>query len=267
MSSSNLIPRYNQVDQLTRGLDLPFVALQEEHLFVMAEALVLAWNDLLISQGATLRTGSEAEINALMATRLSQLIDEHSLWEQMVRSVTRGTETVSFDGGHLEKRPDLSIHLTARNPAFPLIVECKLIDAPRRKTAELYCDQGLRRLLSGEYSWATREAFMLAYVRDGSSVASALNPLLAASRTRQPQPYTIEDMPTPIAFGSLDLARTRHGRLFRYPTRPTPRDDPGTITLWHLWLTSVVPQTTASQATNLTIETDALNNSAPATIS
>ena len=48
-----------------------------------------------------------------MATRLNRLLDEHPLWEQMVRSVTRGSETLSFDGVHLEKRPDLSIHLTA----------------------------------------------------------------------------------------------------------------------------------------------------------
>ncbi len=226
-------------------MDLPFVALREEHLLVVAEVLVLAWSDLLSSESATLRTGSEAEINALMATRLSQLIDEHPLWEQMVRSVTRGTETLSFDGVHLEKRPDLSIHLTARNPAFPLIVECKLIDAPSRKTVELYCDRGLRRFLSGDYAWATREAFMLAYVRDGSSVASALSPLLATSRTRHPQPYTVEDMPTPVALSSLDLARSRHGRIFRYPTRSSARDVPGPIALWHLWLSAVVPQASA----------------------
>ena len=236
MTSSSLSPRHNQVDLLTRGLDLPFEALQEEHVLFFAEVLVIAWNDLLRSEPTTLLNGTEAEINALMETRLGQLLEELPLWEQMVRCVTRGKETLSFDGTHLEKRPDLSVHLTARNQAFPLVVECKLIDEPNRKGADLYCDHGLKRFLTGEYSWATQEALMLAYVRDGSSIASALSPFLSRSQSRKPQPYAIEDLPSAVAPATSDLARSRHRRLFRYPTRSPPRDFPGTITLWHLWV-------------------------------
>lgn len=241
MTSSSVSPRHNQIDFLTRGLDLPFPALRDEHLFVIADVLVVAWAGLLQSHPTTLLTGTEAEINALMETRLGQLLDEHPLWEQMVRCVTRGKETLSFDGGHLEKRPDLSIHLTNRNQAFPLIVECKLIDAFSRKGADLYCDNGLRRFLTGEYGWATREAFMMAYVRDGATIASALNPFLAKSRTRTPQPYLIEEMPIAVASDGSDLASSRHERLFHYPTRTPPRDVPGAITLWHLWVPMKVP--------------------------
>ena len=236
MTSLRSSPRPNQIDLLTCGLDLPFAAMQEEHLIVVAEVLGMAWTDLLRSNPATLRTGTEAEINALMETRLGRLIEEYLPWEQMVRCVTRGKETLSFDGSHLEKRPDLSIHLTTRNQAFPLVVECKLIDAPGRKGADLYCDNGLMRFLTGEYGWGTREAFLMAYVRDGSSIASALNPLLSGSRSRNPQPYLIEQMPSAVMPSASDLARSRHGRPFRYPTRSPPRDAPGSITLWHLWM-------------------------------
>lgn len=231
-----LDPRHNQIDLLTRGLELPFDALREEHLSAVTDVLVIAWTDLLRSHRTTLLSGTEAEINALMETRLGQLLDEHPLWEQMVRCVTRGKETLSFDGAHLEKRPDLSIHLTARSQAFPLIVECKLIDAPNRKGADLYCSNGIGRFVKGDYGWATQEAFMLAYVRDSSSISSALNPILTASRSPVPGPYVIEEMPRAILPSSRDLARSRHGRPFRYPTRSPPRDTPGTITLWHLWL-------------------------------
>ncbi len=236
MILSSISPRPDQIDFLTRGLALPFPAIRDEHLSVIADVLVAAWNDLLQSHPATLLSGTEAEINSLMEARLGQLLDEHALWEQMVRCVTRGKETLSFDGSHLEKRPDLSIHLTDRNQAFPLIVECKLIDAKNRKGADLYCDNGLKRFLTGEYGWATQEAFMMAYVRDGTSIASALSPFLVKGRVSNPEPYLIEDMPVALTLNGSDLARSRHGRGFRYPTRQPPLDVPGTITLWHLWV-------------------------------
>lgn len=241
MTSSSVSPRPDQIDFLTRGLDLPFTAVRDEHLSVIADVLAAAWGDLLQSHPATLLSGTEAEINALMEARLGQLLDDHSLWEQMVRCVTRGKETLSFDGSHLEKRPDLSIHLTDRNQAFPLIVECKLIDAQNRKGADLYCENGLKRFLTGEYGWATQEAFMMAYVRDGTSIASALSPFLAKGRSSNPEPYLIENMPVAVTLNGSDLARSRHGRRFRYPTRRPPRDLPGAITLWHLWVPVEAP--------------------------
>lgn len=236
MTSAARSPRPEQIDELTRGLDLPFASLQQEHLEVISEVLALAWSDLLQSCPTVLLTGSESEVNALMETRLCALLDEHVLWAQLVRSVSRGKETVSFDGGHLEKRPDLSIHLSARNPSFPLVVECKLIDTSSGKGQDLYCKKGLARFLSGEYGWATREAVMLAYVRDRSTIASCLTPLLTADLNRSPSLYAVAEPPAAICLGTLDLALSRHGRNFRYPDRTAPHDDPGDISLWHLWL-------------------------------
>lgn len=239
MTSLASSPRLNQIDELTRGLELPFAALHDEHLAAIAEVLAAAWAELSRTQAITLLTGSEAEVNALMETRLTQMLEEHPIWEQLVRNVTRGKETLSFDGRHLEKRPDISIHLSARTPAFPLVVECKLIDAATRKGHDLYCDNGLKRFLTGEYAWATREAFMLAYVRDNSTINSALAPFLTASQQRRPEPYAIEELPASGELPSLDLARSRHGRSFRYPTRAAPGDDPGSIAVWHLWLPTI----------------------------
>ncbi|MEQ9151879.1 MAG: hypothetical protein RLO06_10380 [Parvibaculum sp.] len=236
MTAGSSVPRPEQIDELTRGIELPLAALHEEHLALIADMIALAWGDLALNRARTLAMGSEAEINALLEARLSRLLDEHPLWEQLVRSVARGKETVSFNGAHLEKRPDLSIFLSGRSPTFPLVVECKLIDAPDGKSGTLYCNNGLRRFLTGEYGWSGRDGFMLAYVRDQSTIESCLLPLLAAGRTAKPDPFALRDWPVESGDGVLDLAATRHDRAFRYLNREAPADAPGPIAVWHLWL-------------------------------
>ena len=215
---------------------MPFAGIHNDHLQVIAEGISTAWADLRATQSATLQTGTEAEINALMQARLSRLLDEDRIWALLVRAVTRGTESLSFDGRHLEKRPDLSIHLTLRNSAFPLVVECKLIDPENQKGCALYCDNGLMRFLNGEYAWATREAIIIGYVRDGSSVSSALTPFLKASQEACPKPYQIEELPLRVLQLSMDLERSRHGRDFTYPAQKPSNNAPGEIAVWHLWL-------------------------------
>ena len=134
----------------------------------------------------------------------------------------------------LEKRPDLSIHLTDRNPSFPLIVECKLIDASSDKRVKLYCDDGLLRFVRGDYGWATREAFMLAYVRDGSTISSCLGPFLAQNREKQPDIYLTDVLPEAVVESDIYLARSSHNREFRYIDQS--RGSPGAIAIWHLWI-------------------------------
>ncbi|MFS4439518.1 hypothetical protein ACMA5I_15020 [Paracoccaceae bacterium GXU_MW_L88] len=240
MTSGSSVPRLEQIDELTRGIKLPLAALHEEHLSLIAEVVAQAWDDLSRTQLGTLAVGSEAEINALLEARLSHLIDENPLWEQLVRSVVRGKETISFNGAKLENRPDLSIFLSGRSPAFPLAVECKLIDASNGKSGTLYCKNGLCRFLAGEYAWTGRDAFMLAYVRDQSTFESCLLPILAAGRTTNPDPFAVRDWPVARRHKELDLTTTKHDRAFRYLNRATPADEPGPIAIWHLWLVTPV---------------------------
>jgi hypothetical protein len=151
-----------------------------------------------------------------------------------VSAVARGRETISYDGSHLEKRPDLSIYLTNRSRSFPLIVECKLLDARSGKRVDLYCDDGLVRFVRGDYGWATREAFMLGYVRDGSTISSCLIPFLAHSQAAGPDDYRTRSLPVPTAETTMQLARSSHGRKFEYIGRNTV--SPGEIEIWHLWI-------------------------------
>ena len=235
MNSNRARPREDQVAELTRGQSLPLAPLQEIHLTVIAEMLRLAWSDLLAEHRSILLTGGEPEVNTLMETRLNTLLDEDGLWPQLVRSVARGKETVSHDG-KLEMRPDLSIYLTDRSRSFPLIAECKLIDAPSGKRIKLYCDEGLARFVRGDYGWATREAFMLAYVRDGSTIWSCLRPFLTDAKAAQPDIYLTEALPESIGESKMDLAYSSHNREFRYIGQT--QNSPGTIAIWHLWIAS-----------------------------
>ena len=229
MSQPSHPPRDYQITELTRGVELPLPALKARHLTIIAEFLVRAWQALLKTQELVMRTKEEPEINALMESRLLSFLDEGGEWSTLVSNVIRGKESHSFNGSSLEKRPDLSIVLTIRaSLRFPLIVECKLIDKTARKEVGLYVDQGLARFLDGEYAWNTQEAFMLAYVRDGSTIGDCLTPHLAERQNRVPDPFLTEQLPQTVKLPSQDLAQSRHGR--RFPNNPGP------IAIWHLWL-------------------------------
>ncbi len=237
MSGTSQRPRGDQIAELTRGLQLPLSPLHDFHLIFIAEMLGRAWDDLHHSQQQTLKIGSEPEITALMETRLNVLLDQYPSWSNLVHNVARGKETVSFDRSHLEKRPDLSIFLTNRYRNFPLVVECKIIESSSGKTVRLYCNKGLVKFVQGEYAWATREAFMLAYVRDGSSIDTCLTPLLIENQKTDPDPYCTENLPEATKHSTLDLARSHHSRSFSYLVG-SPGTNPGAISLWHLWVST-----------------------------
>ena len=230
-------PRHDQVAELTRGVRLPLSPLADEHLEVLADGLRQAFDDIRTYAPDTVAAGDEREVNALMHARLNSLLaDECSLWRQLVLCVGRGTESISFDGSHLENRPDLSIVLSGVGQRFPLVAEAKIIDAKKSKTVALYCEKGIRRFVEGEYAWSSREAFMIGYVRDGSSINPALTDVLLRAAALDPGRYLVQTLPTPVGSGSSDLAYTQHDRNFVYGS-PLPPNRPGPISVWHLWLT------------------------------
>lgn len=222
------LSRNYQVEELMRGSQRPLPALQGRPLRVIAEFLVEAWNGLLKTQEKVLRTTEEKEVNALMDARLNSLFEQRPEWKMLVTGVTRGRESINYDGSKLESRPDLSIHLTCRPFRLPLIIECKLIDKGNGKGIDLYCQQGLARFIDGQYSCYAQEAFMLAYVRDGATIATCLTPHLEKNQQNSPDPFLTEQFPQTIKFPTHDLAQSRHGR--RFPNNPGP------VVVWHLWL-------------------------------
>ena len=235
MKGSSVRPRYDQVAELTRGVRLPLPPIARDHLEILAEGFRKAFNDIRAASPQTVATGEEPEVTALMQARLNRLINEETLWGQLVLWVGRGAESISFDGSHLEKRPDLSIVLSGGDRRFPLIAETKILDSGTSKTAKLYCENGMRRFVHGEYAWGNREAFMLGYVRDGSSIVPTLTTFLSNAAATEPDVYLVEALPVSAGSGLSDLAHTRHGRPFLYRSQ-NPPNRPGPISLWHLWL-------------------------------
>lgn len=232
MRGKSIHPRPAHIAELTRGQTLPLEPISEIHLEIIADYLAQEWSELLHSCPEILASDDEVEANASMEIRLNNLDDP--IWRSLVSLVVRGADTISHDGSHLEKKPDLSIHLTNRHRNFRLEVECKLIDRTKGRTVNLYAKQGLARFLSGEYAWATREAFMLAFVRDGSFIRSTLVPFLEKHKQGALDLYNTEALPTFVGT-RMDLARSVHGRSFSY-VHQQPPSSPGPITIWHLWL-------------------------------
>ena len=228
-------PRPDQVAELTRGVRLPLTPIAADHLEVLAEGLRQAFDDVRVDEPATVAVGEEPEVTALMQARLNRLIDENSLWGQLVLWVGRGSESISFDGSRLETRPDLSVVLSGATRRFPLIAEAKILDAAASKTVKLYCENGIRRFVEGKYAWGNCEAFMIGYVRDGSSINTTLRAFLSTAMNSRPDRYLVEALPVPVGSGSSDLAYTRHGRDFVYGNQRPP-NCPGPISVWHLWL-------------------------------
>ncbi|MBN9070601.1 MAG: hypothetical protein J0H34_03165, partial [Rhizobiales bacterium] len=111
MRAAAIRPRPDQVAELTRGLRLPLPEVSSVHLEIIAEGLLKAFRDVRAQSPTTVASGSEAEVTALLEARLNAMIEYDPLWRQLVLCVARGKESLSFDGSHLEKRPDLSLLL------------------------------------------------------------------------------------------------------------------------------------------------------------
>lgn len=227
MSVLRLRPRGDQIEALTRGQAMPLARLPAVHLEIISEYLQKAWLEL-VSEHDSIHSLDEAEINSHLEIKLNGLVYHDTMFGQLVSCVARGKETVSFDGTHLEKRPDLSFYLTNNHPSFPLLAECKILDTNSSKGVDLYCSNGIHRFISGQYSWANAEAFMVAYVRDGSKLTGVLSPYLTHQQTLTPDPYLTLQVPA----GSAAVLSSAHGRNFTY----AHGSNAGTINIWHVWL-------------------------------
>ena len=135
MSGGTVRPRQDQVEALTRGLRLPLEPIAEEHLEVIAEGLRQAFDEARKHAPGTVYAGDEPEVTALVQAQLNGTMAEDPLWRQLVLWVGRGSESVSFDGKHLEKRPDLSIVLSGAERRFPLVAEAKILGRRRHPGA------------------------------------------------------------------------------------------------------------------------------------
>jgi hypothetical protein len=157
-------------------------------------------------------------------------------------AVTRHQCVINHDGTKLKKEPDLCFKLRADADArvlatqFALFIECKPVDAGHA-AGSAYCDDGLKRFVTGDYAWAMRDAMMVAYVRDSRTIAKNLLPAMQKPSRRE----TLKTVILPQALGhpgarvtpyAEALHRSRHARMFRLPAGKGPAVE---ITIYHSW--------------------------------
>jgi hypothetical protein len=239
MTRSRLFPRPDQVAELTRGLRLPLPGLADAHLDVIFESILCSWRQLVEHHGHELLNKDENELNSLLQIHLNGSRLHNDLLAQMVACVVRGGESVSFDGTHIEKRPDLAFYLTGRHASFPLLMECKIIDQSSGRSIDLYCAQGLRRFVDGEYAWGNMETVMVAYVHDRSSIEENLIPHLVGLAANPPDTMRTVSMPQRRPSIRSPTSVSQHDRVFRY-VNSSGNNEPGVISIWHLWMNAPI---------------------------
>ena len=145
----------------------------------------------------------------------------------------------SFDGTHLEKRPDLYFYIERDSTTYVLrsvdglFVECKPVDSGHPAGGD-YCDKGIIRFVNGDYAWALSQALMIGYASEGYTLPTKLNDALA---TRKADLKTKEDAnqcsESSASGYCQQLHITVHERNFIYPSI---KQKAPPITLRHLWL-------------------------------
>jgi hypothetical protein len=158
--------------------------------------------------------------------------------------VVRHAPVTNYSGEKLAKAPDLSFKLrdssTERRPVISshdaLFVECKPVD-PGHAAGGAYCDDGLVRFVNGDYAWAMQEAVMLAYARNGRTIAKHLMPAMCTSKRSASlgvvlPPQVCADVRGEPCADAEPVHVSQHRRNFLWPDGKGRAND---IIVYHLW--------------------------------
>lgn len=229
----------SHVDNLIRGHTLPQPALSKSVIKAILDVLTDSWADVCTLYPEEVAK-PEVDVSKHLALAFNHRCGQDTRLRRAVSKAIAGPEMLNFDGTSLQKRPDITVEWRS-DRLSPLIVECKLLDEPSRKTLDLYSKKGILRFVDGEYAWSEQEAVMVAFVRDNSTVSGLSFHL---NEVNDELKLMVEEMPSTIAEEKTRaITTTRHGRNFIYPLRPGIL--PGSITLWHLWFNLVTEESSA----------------------
>lgn len=176
------------------------------------------------------------QLHWVIANRLHKNKEVPGFDKRSFTTVEREPKVCNFDGSQLDKMPDLVFRLNRDQlPVLAshhgLFVECKPVDKDH-PAGQDYCDAGLQRFVDGGYAWTMQDALMLAYVRDGRSIARNLIPAIAPRRKK----LGVLQEPVPLdesGASSVDgLHVSLHVRVFRWPDG---RGRACNIRVFHSW--------------------------------
>lgn len=215
---------------------------------LLVRRVLLRALELLREQNFQLAAASEDEVTAALRSvienNLRQSGSVAGFNKRTYDAVVRQGQWANYNGAVLTKTPDLCFRLRddegPSRPVIPefdaLFIECKPVDATHSAGGK-YCDDGLIRFVRGDYAWAMREGMMLAYVRDGRTIAQHLSPTMSEP-ARVDSLKTIQlPEPSNSSFAAASSATeavhiSRHRRGFQWPDSKGEATD---ITIYHLW--------------------------------
>lgn len=202
--------------------------------------------ELLREREFNLATATEDEITAALRSTiendLRQTGEVTGFSRRSFDTVSRHAQFANCDGTRLAKSPDLIFklrdHESEPHPVLSefdgLFIEAKPVDSTH-PVGSKYCDDGLIRFVRGDYAWAMQEAMMLAYTRDGRTIAKHLIPEMSKQR-RMSSLATIQ---SPKVCHSSEACAdaeavysSQHRRDFAWPNGKGRATD---ITVYHLW--------------------------------
>lgn len=221
-------------------LDLPVI--------LLIRRVLLRAFEMLREQNLNLAAASEDQVTAALRStiesKLRQSGEVAGFDKRKFETVIRQGQWANYNGTRLTKTPDLFFKLrddeSAPRPVLSefdgLFIEAKPVDATH-SVGSKYCDDGLIRFVRGDYAWAMQEAMMLAYARNGRTIAGHLIPAMTEA-VRMKSLATIQlpkgCLATAAAASSEAEAVhvSQHRRDFPWPAGKGPATD---ITVYHLW--------------------------------
>lgn len=217
-------------------------------MILLIRRVLLRAFEFVREENIPLATAKEDEVTAalrsIIENKLRQSGSVPGFNRRTYEAVGRQGEVANFDGTRRAKTPDLCFKLryddfepcVVLSEFDALFVECKPVDATHAAGGK-YCDKGLIRFVNGDYAWAMQEGMMLAYARDGRTIAGHLIPamsepnrMMSLATVQLPQPC-----PTSGAAGSIQAEAihvSQHHRSFSWPHEKGQATD---ITIYHLW--------------------------------
>lgn len=173
------------------GYDLPHPLLDFRVVLLIRRVLVRAFQ-VLREQSFDLAAASEDQITAALRStienNLRQSGEVRGFNRRTFEFVIRQGQWANYAGTVLTKTPDLFFKLRddeglrgrVVSELDGLFVEAKPVDSTHPAGSK-YCDDGLIRFIRGDYAWGMQQAMMLAYTRDGRTIASHLLPAMSES--------------------------------------------------------------------------------------
>jgi hypothetical protein len=215
---------------------------------LLVRQVILRAFELLREEEFRLSAATEDQVTAALRSKIeNDLRGSGSVAgfnRRTYETVVRQGQCANYDNTRLTKTPDLCFKLRDDEGNRELVIsehdglfiECKPVDASH-PVGKRYCDDGLCRFVNGDYAWAMEEGMMLAYARDGRTIAGHLLP----SMKEPPRMKSLETEQLPlesVAIGAGAIKFTeavhvsRHRRIFPWPDQKGPATP---IDVFHVW--------------------------------